>query len=599
MKLQLNAFAAILCLGMVVNGQNDNPSFIPSGSQSILRQKEAEVLSMSYFKSHGTGEDSIDIADSLSKAFLVKCPGVKMSPAEAVLTVSQCEASAKARLIASSKKEYPVLSREELQAEAEKKYPLYKKGDKIKVNYMANPVYPSSVEGTYYGTQGGQVRIGKHRIRLADMAGIENNEVEILKFDAERTTELRNNLIEKMVREADEKRKEYVETNDKNFFEAELKTFAQRNETAGYTFYNGKWYGALPFLTLVVTDSKVKYNNMLQIAREKELAACAAAVEAQAGSFLLRGDVSPAKERLNPAEVLRAQELEAKNKAEAAAKKLAEEEARKQKAEEAARLRAEEAEKAKLAAERAKKAKAKAVEEPLAEEEGMTTKTMIIIFAVVFAACVVIALIIFKIQKNRDKDRFTKFFEGKGKLQKDFWEMAEADPEHFKYVAYMFPGLKEASAALQKLTYIQATPNGELRCSRDIYFGVYPHLDGAVAFVGGVNFHYAPWREATAVLPELPGASYFKVSTEPEVMLDVPDIEKMAADKNVKIENLGIEEIADPEGGFTRCYKYRADSKDSAMAFLEDFQVNEEGIVIHVETPEGIFCKEENGIFSV
>ena len=209
------------------------------------------------------------------------------------------------------------------------------------------------------------------------------------------------------------------------------------------------------------------------------------------------------------------------------------------------------------------------------------------------------AVIILKVKKKHEQDRFKKFFEGKGKTQKDFWEKAKADPENFKYVAYLFPSTKDATAALQKLTYITVTANGELKCTKDnLLFGTYPHQDGAVAYIGGTDFHYAPWREATAVLPELEGAQYFKVSTEPSVMLDVPDIDRMASEQNIKIESLGIEDVRETGGGVTRCYKYRAESKDMAMLFLENFQVNEEGIVVQVETPEGIWGKDENGIYT-
>ena len=176
--------------------------------------------------------------------------------------------------------------------------------------------------------------------------------------------------------------------------------------------------------------------------------------------------------------------------------------------------------------------------------------------------------------------------------------MAEADPEHFKYVAYMFPDLKEANSALQKLSYIRSSPNGDLRSTRDILFGAYPHLEGAVCFVGGINLHYALWREASAVLPELPNAVYFKVSTEPNVQLEIPDINDLA-DKDIHVENLGVQELAGEGGEFTRCYRYRTNTKKAALAFLESFVVNEEGIIIHVETDEGIWGKDENGVFEV
>ena len=128
---------------------------------------------------------------------------------------------------------------------------------------------------------------------------------------------------------------------------------------------------------------------------------------------------------------------------------------------------------------------------------------------VVIAVCVFLVFVIAIVgimvwHKTQKKDPFKKYFEGKGQLQKDFWAAAAADPDNFKYVAYMFPDLKEATAALGKLSYFNIGPGGDLKCVRDLRYGAYPHLDGAVCFVGGTKFTYALWKEASIVLPELP-----------------------------------------------------------------------------------------------
>lgn len=601
MKAQILSLFVVL-LSISVLGQEIKPLAIPPGEQSIERVKTAATLAEGYFERNGTAASSVEISRRLLQEFLEKCDGLSEVPKKASpLAIADCETASQLHLRQAAMKKFPVLTDKELTKLAEKAYPLYKVGEKVKVNYMGNPRYGTTVEGTYYGTQGGIVRVGKHRIRLADMEGIEGNDVEMLKFNADAAGELRLKYIDKLKRNQDEARNFFLKEESEAFFTEELKACAAQNEADGYTAFGGSWLKPSALLTAVVEQTRGEYLQRKQKEQRHQLQAAAKSIGAQAESIMMRAMVFPANQRLNPEKVLEAQKAEAKRKAEAEAKRKQDEETRRQQAEEDAKRQDEELEARKQAATLAKKQMASSVtQEPGEEDKPLPfTKIVIAVMILVFVLAIAVSFFVFKIKQKRDKDRFKRFFEGKGEIQRDFWAMADADPEHFKYVAYMFPTIKEATNALRKLTYISASPNGDLKCSKDILFGVYPHLEGAVAFLGGANYHYAPWREATAVLPELPGATYFKVSTEPEVMLDVPDIEKMAADKNLKIENLGVEDITNPDGGITRCYKYRTDSEKSAKIFLEDFQVNEEGIVIHVETPEGIFGRDENGIFSV
>ena len=229
----------------------------------------------------------------------------------------------------------------------------------------------------------------------------------------------------------------------------------------------------------------------------------------------------------------------------------------------------------------------------------MKSLMRVVIAVCVFLVFVIVAAAIMVWHKTQKKDPFKKYFEGKGQLQKDFWAAASADPDNFKYVAYMFPDLKEATAALGKLSYFNIGPGGDLKCVRDLRYGAYPHLDGAVCFVGGTKFTYALWKEASIVLPELPNASYFKVSTEPKVLLELPNLEQLSETENLHIESLGFEDIAGENGEFNRVFKYKTDTLEAARHFLDTIEVKEAGIIIHIETNEGIIGKDENGVFSI
>ncbi|MBR4675033.1 MAG: hypothetical protein IKP00_11260 [Victivallales bacterium] len=591
------AFLLVLFCGLVF--AQEHVTTIPGGDISNKRESRGLDLALDYFRKNGAGKSDTAITSILSEDFFSLNPGLVKEPRSEAKTPDECENAANQALQKALDAALPKYTDEKLKSLAEEKYGLYKIGERVHVNYSTNSQVPKSVDGIYYGTTSGLVKVGKFRIRLDDMANVEGNEIEIQRFSPDVTADLRRNYIQRLKYENAKKREEFIAEKRESVVKETIDHFTRSNEEAGYTCFDGAWLKPIDYLNAIVGKARNIYAEELMAIKKEKVDKALQTVQAQVVSQQDRIAITPDDKRINPTDVLEAQAEAERQKAEALAKKQAEEEARKREAEERAESQRLAAIARKEAAEREKQAALEAANAS-AEEVNESNTTMVIV-GVIFILGIIggIAFVVMKIKKKAEKDRFTKFFEGKGKVQKDFWDRAAADPENFKYVAYMFPSIKEATSALQKLTYITATPNGDLRCTRDnLLFGVYPHQDGAVAFIGGSDFHYAPWREATAVLPELEGARYFKVSTEPAVSLEVPDIDKMATEQNIKIESLGVEDYTDPEGGFTRCYKYKAESKEMAMLFLENFQVNEEGIVVQVETPEGIFGKDENGIYT-
>ncbi|NMA46092.1 MAG: hypothetical protein GX945_05980 [Lentisphaerae bacterium] len=580
-------------------------SFWEAGELSQQRVRTAQSLLRDFYQQAGLGQSSEAAATAVFKDFSSQCGHLSAQATGRLLTEQDVMTASEKILLEMSEKAIPFPSEEELKKEAEKAYPLYKPGDKVVVVYMPNPRYPAAVEGTYQGKMGAFIRVGNARIRVHDMMRVENNEAEVNKFDPEVTGRLRKEWMLRRRNELYDQRQRYEEENGAAVKTQQRNLFISRNERAGYTFHENEWLEPMVLLQRVaaqIRDEKQRHMAMaVQRARQQTIRV----IEEQAVSEFMKSLFSPNYERPNPEETLMALEQSNKERAEREARAKAEEEARKQEALEEARRKAAEEEAARLAAAAeaqrlaALAAKPETDPAPVVEEELTLMSPPVVIG--LFLAVVLLALggwlLYRRKQSQESSDTFTKFFEGKGKLQKDFWDRADADPEHFKYVAYMFPSIADANQALQKLSYIKMSGSGDLRCDRDILFGVYPHLEGAVAFVGGTKFTYALWREASAVLPEEPGAVYFKVSTEPFVSLDIPDIDKLASESNLHIENLGVEEVAG-ERGFIRCYKYRADTKDAAMAFLAGIEVNEEGITIQVETPEGVFGKDENGVYT-
>ena len=580
---------------------------ITAGPLSRQRETAAVNLAFDYLLKNGKNSSDENVIEAVLPEFKKENPDVKETPAAPLLTVEDCAKAAGKSIKKAADEKFPIKTDEQLAKEAMEKYPLYKVGDHVTVFYGKNPQSLSEVKGVYYGTVSGYVRVGSSRVRIDDMRRIKDYREEVLKFDPDSTAVLRKEYVKRQQRYNLRDHENFIDENTDAIVQAEIQAFANKNEQNGYTCIDDSWLPLKDFLVAAVGKARAKLAKYEEEQHQKQVDEVLGYVEAQTGTLSMHWAVVPPAERLNPSAVLKEIALREKKKAEAEAKRIADEKARLEAAEAAEKeaeekrqaMEAAKAEAEAAAAAAAAKAADNSEEDEIRRQEEASRKqmTMMIVAAgVAFLVLVIVVLIVLKIRANREKTRFKRFFEGKGKLQKDFWDMAAADPKNFKYVAYMFPNLKDASKALTRLSYIQALPNGELKSTRDIMFGVYPHQDGAVAFLGGTKFHYALWREASAVLPELEGASYFKVSEEPEVKLDIPDIKSIGADG--EIESLGVEDATDSEGSFTRCYKYRIHNRETAMAFLENFQINEEGIVVQVETDEGVLGKDENGIFT-
>ncbi|MBR0459171.1 MAG: hypothetical protein IJJ26_08025 [Victivallales bacterium] len=589
-------FSFLLLLGLVcLPAMAQELDSIPAGPESLARRQTAEKIAGDFFAKNG--QKALDMEDDAITAALLDefsaRAALRATPVGELKSIKECEVQAAKNRAAEIEKRYPILTQKELEKLAVEKYPLYQPKEKITVNYF-NRNAPTSVTGVYYGTQGAYVRVGSARIHLDDVARLEGNEEEVLKLDPRATGELREKYQRDLSVKTITSRQNYEKDNREKFLKEAIREAGIANEAAGYIFLDGEWYSPKDALAIIVGKQREAYVADQQAKETLRQMRQVAALDAQFKGVVTRAQLTPVNARINPEEVLKAQQLAAQKAAEEKAAAEEAEAERKRAEAQAAAEREEQARQKKLAAERAAQQKLEQENAPEVQVNHLA-RNLIIGLVALFVLGIVIFFIWHQIKVKRDKEIFTKFFEGEGQVQKDFWGKADADPEHFKYVAYMFPGLKEATEALTHLTYISTGGNGQLKCSKPLEFGVYPHQNGAVAFVGGSKFHYAPWREATAVLPELPGAVYFKVSTEPEVLLDLP-----AAEEGLPIENLGYEDIEDNNGaGFARCYKYRTDNREHAIAFLEKFNVNEEGIIIHVETPDGVFGKDENGIFTV
>ena len=606
-----------LTLFVRLNAQNADVAKL-----SPERIAAANELATAFFQNHPKDTAAKDAAAAIKPDFLQKFPNIPPVPKKSAINLDDALKNKDKFLEERMEHAFPIPSDEELKLEAEKKFPLYKLGEKVKVTYKSpnqNKDIPNMYEGYYRGTTGPYIRINSTPIRIQDMRQVEGNELEILKFDPQGTAARRKEYILERKAEVNDKRATFLKE-QRGFSTIQLiDNTVDANEAAGYTYANGEWLDVEGLLLRAVARARQNLENAAITQEQRKLAADRRMLNAQIESIAVNATLLPQGERINPERLIAKQEaarqarekaIEQKRLAAEAAKARERAEAEKAqklaKEKELAEAQALAQQQAELDAEKRKKDNEKLNEmaREMAQTEQLKNMEMKSVMRIVIAICVfliflIVIAAIMVWHKTQKKDPFKKYFEGKGQLQKDFWTAASADPDNFKYVAYMFPDLKEATQALGKLSYFNVGPGGELKCVRDLRYGVYPHLDGAICFVGGTKFTYALWKEASIVLPELPNASYFKVSTEPKVLLELPDLAQLSETQDLHITSLGFEDVEGENGEFNRVFKYKTDTIDSAKHFLDTIEIKEAGIIVHIETDEGIIGKDENGIFSI
>lgn len=541
----------------------------------------------------------------LVKAVLAKfaetdaCPQAPKDPAMSDRDIKRAAANSTRKLVA---EKFPALDEKVLVDESVAAYPIYEEGEIVTVKYQANPARPSvTKKGYYHGRKGDVILIGVgggNPIRIPDMEVLPENKEELLKFDRNASLVLRQNYVEAKKKDYEAKRAAFEEAVKGRMLEEEQKWGIAANEKNGHILMGGQWLKLKDALLAVAVAVRGQMGQDKETARQERLAEldrlAGVAIAAQATFDVFsspRRYCDPEKlyTELKAEEIRRAEEgKKAKDEAEAKAK------ADKEAAETNAKAAEAEALASAEAAKRAAALKSKQDDDfriKLASEKP--TGIPIWLYAVIALALGGGGAVTFFLIKKYSTPDPQKFFKAKGKMQKNFWAMAEADPEHFKYCAYRFPDPEQGRLALLSLSYMQDA-SGEVRCKRpgEVLFGVYPHQDKAVAFMGGTSLGYAMWREATAVWPELPGAEYFRVSTAPDVTLEAPNIQELMADSKINITFVERKEAED----YTMHHIYKAPDEQSAMAFLEKVEIKSADVRIIVHTPTATFRKGLDGL---
>ena len=476
---------------------------------------------------------------------------------------------------------YPDYTAAELKELAAKKYPMYSNGDKVTVVYKNRPQSTARLTGVFRGVRGDKIMIPPHSVLIDDMRDIVGNDGpdgEIAKYDKTYNASLRREWIDDYLTTAPGLRNDFAEANRAEYIRKQFAEDAAANEKNGWTEMDGQWYAPEEIVAEAVDSVFAQRQHQKNVRLNEENARRIADAKGQltASSLAVRmvSDDAPKTRKIVDADAMGTgdyEDTETQDDGDSASV-VKDNTVRDFSADHTSTVSAPSE----------------------APKHRMGTWIYIV------ASAIVVLGIAFAVYKYNDREKeldVSSFFVGQGKVQEEFWAAADASPDTFKYVAYLFPTLEQAQKALVQLSFISIDEHGIIQAKRqDLRVGAYDHQGRAVAFIGGETLNYARWREATMTWPELPGAAYFKVSGEPEVHLDIPDMG--AEESETSITSLGTEDIKGDGGEITHVFKFSCPSRDEAIAYLEKFSLDEEGVMVQVETEEGIFAKDINGIFT-
>ncbi len=586
-----------LFLSAVVTASTD----LPKGAVSPARIELLTKLFHEAVQAQGDNVTAESLTAYVMPKFLGSDGALRNRARFMVITPEESALEATKKLNAAADKAFPEYTNAQLKKLAAQRYPLYEVRDDITVIYKISPKLTRSTTGRITALRNGMVELnGKHRIRFKDMEGLEVNEGpdgQLAKLNKNYNTELRDEYINELIKTSTAGHKKFLEEKAAEFAKNQQIADFLLNEQHGFTFWNSEWLRPAEIIQRFADTEAEKCQRRLEEHNARVLDNRNNVVEEQLRMTDAANAITPVGSFPSAEKVLAAREAEKKRQQERLEQQRLEEQLKAEREEKEAQRRARRAEQRKREAERKAREAREAQAREAAEGDGMGMMTVVVGGLILI---IVGGGLGWWFYSRREKDLdVASFFEGRGKIQKDFWDAANADPENFKYVAYLFEDLPSAKQALSSLSFITITPDGVMMAKRqDIEFGTYPHQGRAVAFIGGVSLNYARWREASMVWPELPGASYFKVSAEPAVKLELPNMDDFMHDSGIHVDDLGSVDEKSESGEIIRVFLYRCDSKNNALLFLSKFNVEEEGIMVRVDTPEGQVGKDFNGIFT-
>jgi hypothetical protein len=181
-------------------------------------------------------------------------------------------------------------------------------------------------------------------------------------------------------------------------------------------------------------------------------------------------------------------------------------------------------------------------------------------------------------------------------LASSYWFARQSSFKKDPFVLYTFDTEKDAREALLELPCIHvAEDSGKLICTEVLIFGCYRTKEGKYeSIVCGDDLSHDLWEQAKASFIKHGGHPRGQGDLEPEKR-SAP-VKKASPPKPAKV--VFVREDREAKMGVTFIYRiHRAPDAASAQAFLQQNPVTKQFYYIVVETPQGNYCRDIQGIY--
>jgi hypothetical protein len=181
-------------------------------------------------------------------------------------------------------------------------------------------------------------------------------------------------------------------------------------------------------------------------------------------------------------------------------------------------------------------------------------------------------------------------------LASAYWMARISSPKKDPFVLYTFDTEKDAREALLVLPCIHvAEDSGKLICTETLIFGYYATKEGKYeAIVCGDDLTHELWEQAKT--------SFIRHGGHPRGQGELEPEKRTVPAQKAKAPQLGkvvfVREDRQNKMGVTFIYRiHKGPDAASAKAFLEQNPVTKQFHYIVVETPEGNYCRDVQGIY--
>lgn len=574
----------LLFFACVVSGPGAHGESTSETRTDQLRQLAAETLD-------ARGADAAEeaVVETVLAKFAHQCDA-PVPPEREVVTRETCLAKVKDLLQREAEKKVPMPSEEELAAEAAEKYPIHQVGDTVSITFKTNPVRTSKASGEYRGRQGRFLKIGSRPILIDDIRAVPGNDEELLKFFPEQSREKRRKYIARRRADVFAQQDQWKKENRDEMLRMVLRKQIEANEARGYILHEGRWSAPETVLTRMIPELREQ-------ARERERKRVAdeeANPATTAGGGTTDGDET---------QLTQGQEPEVGGDGDASKTTEGMPDSATSTADSATEVASSEGETAESADGDGPPADADDSsfdEDEAAPPRGVTPQerddvyetsrdgiAILPILAVIVGGLIAVAAILCWPAEERGR-----YYPG-GEQGSETFSGLISRFEDVPHVIARFPNRERALSMLAGVSCLSLSnkPGRELSCRLPLEYGFVAEQDGTLlGFVAGAAFEYPQWREARDMLHRSRDVELLSAKA-PAPEVHVPR-EGPVAD--------AVSELGQFEGDEydSSCYwLFQAESRATAKAFLKQVRVSTAGWHVIVQTPQGHWGRDAQGLY--